>query len=480
MGRMKNNVADGGNKYSVLFVTTVAPLLTAFMVSSLNVAIPSIVNEFSISIVAQNWIPMANLLPSTALLVPLGKLADIYGGKRIFTAGVVLYTFSCLLLAFSTSWLQLVGFRVLQGVSAAMILATVLAIITVTFPPEERGKALGVNVAAIYVGFSLGPLLGGILTQQFGWRTVFWFNVPFGIITGILSFSKLENSQFKDVSEKFDAKGSVVYCAALIALTFGFSNVYEFCGLITFVLGFIFLLIFVLWEKRIDNPILDIKLFRSNVLFALSNLAALINYGAFFTVSYLISLYLQYVGRFTPQDAGFVLIAQPIVQVAFSPLAGWLSDKFEPRSVTSLGMALTTAGLFLLVNLSEDVFVEYILFCLVLLGLGFSLFASPNANATMSSVDKEFYGVASATLATMRSVGSNFSVGIVKLIFALLIGDVQIKPGAVPTSLFMNSLKVAFTVFTLLCAAGVFVSAARGNVHDKDKVYEKISQRKFC
>jgi EmrB/QacA subfamily drug resistance transporter len=470
MYRVRNNIVYSRNKYSVLFVTTVAPFLTAFMVSSLNVAIPSIVNEFSISVVVQNWIPMVYLLPMTAFLVPLGKLADAYGGKKIFTAGVFLYTFSCLLLAISASWLQLVGFRVLQGVGSAMILATVLAIIAVVFPPEERGKVLGVNVAAIYVGFSLGPLLGGILTQQFGWRTIFLFNVPFGVITGIISFSKLENAKAKNLGEKFDLKGSIFYCAALFGLTFGFSNVYELYGLITFVFGLLFLLIFALWERKIVDPVLDVNLFKKNVLFALSNLAALINYGAFFTVSYLLSLYLQYVGGLTPQDAGFILIAQPLVQVAFSPLAGWLSDRFEPRLVASSGMALTTAGLFFLVNLGECVFVEYILFCLVLLGLGFSLFASPNANATMSSVNKEFYGVASATLATMRSVGSSFGVGVVKLIFALLIGDVQIKLGAVPTLLFMNSLKISFTVFLLFCTAGVFISVSRGNVHGKNRV----------
>jgi len=208
--------------------------------------------------------------------------------------------------------------------------------------------------------------------------------------------------------------------------------------------------------------VLDIDLFRQNRVFAWSNVAALINYAATFAVAFLLSLYLQYVKGLSPQGAGFVLVASPVVQAIFSPSAGRLSDRIEPRIVASTGMGLTALGLLLLVFVTEQTGLGFIVGSLALIGFGFALFSSPNTNAVMGSVEKKCYGVASAILATMRQTGMMLSMGLVMLIFAVYLGRVQITPEY--HAAFLKSMHTAFIVCTVLCLGGIFASLTRGKV----------------
>ncbi|GAH61757.1 unnamed protein product, partial [marine sediment metagenome] len=222
------------------------------------------------------------------------------------------------------------------------------------------------------------------------------------------------------------------------------------------------ILIFIRWEMKVKSPVLNIELFKNNPVFTFSNLAALISYSATFAVAFLLSLYLQYTKGLNPQNAGLILLSMPAMQAIFSPLAGRLSDRIEPRIIASVGMGLTTIGLVLLIFLDQNTAIEFILVSLIILGFGFALFSSPNTNAVMSSVDKRFYGVASATLATMRQIGMMLSMGIAMLLFALFIGRVEITPEYYPA--FVSSLKIAFVIFAILCFGGIFASLARGKI----------------
>jgi len=224
------------------------------------------------------------------------------------------------------------------------------------------------------------------------------------------------------------------------------------------------IIIFILWELRQKYPVLNISLFKNNTVFAFSNLAALLNYSATFAVAFLLSLYLQYIKGFSPEHAGLVLIVQPVVQVICSPIAGRLSDKIEPRIVASAGMFLTTAGLIMLVFLGDNSSLFYVLLSLVILGLGFGFFSSPNINAVMSSIDRKHYGIASGTVGTMRLIGQNFSMGMILLLFALFIGSSQITQDYYP--LFLHSMKIAFIISAVLCFSGIFISAARGKTRE--------------
>jgi len=450
------------SKRSALVVATLTSFMTPFMGSSINIALPSIEKEFQIDAVLLSWVATSYLLAAAISLVPFGRLADIYGRKKIFTYGIVVFTISSFLSAISISAHMLILFRVFQGIGSAMIFATGMAILTSVFPPGERGKVLGINVAAVYIGLSVGPFLGGFLTQHFTWRSIFLVTIPLGLIIISLVLSKLKGEWADAKGEKFDLTGSMIYILAIIAVMYGISLLPAMRSLWLILFGLSGILAFVKWEMKIENPVFDLNLFRTNRVFAFSNLAALINYSATFAVAFLLSLYLQFIKELSPQSAGLILISQPIVQAVFSPFAGRLSDRIEPRIIASIGMTLSFVGLFLFTFLNENSTLQFIVVNLILLGFGFALFSSPNTNAIMSSVEKRFYGLASGSVGTMRLLGMMISMGIATLIFAIFIGRVQITIEYYPV--FIKSVKVAFIIFSILCFGGIFASLVRGRL----------------
>ncbi len=447
-------------KRAALISATLASFLTPFMVSSVNIALPSIGREFSMNAVMLNWVATSYLLAAAMFLVPFGRLADIVGRKKIFTAGIIIYTLSSLLAGFSITPEMLILFRVIQGFGSAMVFGTGVAILTSVFPPNERGKVLGINVAAVYIGLSLGPFLGGLLTEYFGWRSIFFVNVPAGLTVIAFILAKLKGEWAEAKGEKFDIAGSFIYCVSLTVLMYGFSLLPGTNGIWLVLFGFAGLFVFIKWQGRVKSPLLNINLFRKNKVFAFSNIAALINYSATFAVSFLLSLYLQYTHGYSAREAGVILVAQPAVMAIFSPIAGRLSDKIEPRIIASVGMALACAGLSVFAFLTATSSITFILTGLIILGFGFALFSSPNTNAVMGAVDKKYYGIAAGTLGTMRLTGQMFSMGVVMIIFALFIGRTKISPANY--SLFQDGVKTSFIVFAALCFVGIFFSLFRG------------------
>jgi EmrB/QacA subfamily drug resistance transporter len=459
---MDDSMGNGTSKGVVLLVATTASFIFPFMGSAVNIALPSLGKELSLDAVMLGWIATAYLLSSATFLVPFGRIADIYGRKKIFICGIVIFTLSSLFAGMASSAHMLISCRVFQGIGGAMLAGTAVALLTTVFPANERGKVLGINIAAAYIGLSLGPVLGGILTQHLGWRSIFFINVPLGLaVIGVVLW-KLKGEWTGAKGEKFDFAGSVIYSLGLVALVYGFTLLPAMLGVWLIVGGIIGLSAFTRWEMRTRSPVLDISLFKNSRGFTFSNLAALINYSATWAVSFLVSLYLQYLKGFSPQSAGLILVAMPAMQAIFSPLAGRLSDRIEPRLIASAGMALTTVGLIIFIFLNKETPVAFIIGNLLLMGFGFAFFASPNTNAVMSSAPKTAYGVASATLATMRQVGMVFSMGVAMLLFALYMGRVQITPEYY--SLFQESMKTSFIIFAILCFGGIFASLARGKV----------------
>jgi len=450
---------------AVLVAATVAAFLTPFMGSTINVALPTIGRELQMDAVLLGWVNTAYLIAAAMSLVPFGRIADIYGRKKVFAWGTLLFTLSSLLAGFANSAAMLIALRVLQGISGGMIFGTSVAILTSVFPPGDRGRVLGINVAAVYVGLSVGPFVGGLLTEHFGWRSIFYTNVPLGLIVLALILWKLKGDWAMARGEKFDLTGSVIYGITLLGITYGLSTLPELLGVWLILVGVVALVAFVWWEMRAKSPVLDVRLFRNNAVFAFSNVAALINYGATFAVSFLLSFYLQYIKGFTPETAGLILISAPVVQAVVSPAAGRLSDRVQPRILASVGMALAVVPLAVFAFLGYETPLALVVGSLCLLGFGFALFSSPNTNAVMSSVENRSYGVAAATLATMRQVGMTLSMGIAMMLFAVYIGRVQIT--AEHYDAFLRSERTAFIVFACLCFAGVFASLARGRVVGK-------------
>lgn len=456
-------MSDASTKRTALLVAVLASFLTPFMVSSVNIALPVMGRELGMDAVLMSWVPTSYLLAAAMFLVPFGRLADIHGRKRVFAAGIIIYTAASSLIAGIDTVGPLLALRVVQGFGSAMIFGTGLAIVTSVYPPAERGRVLGINVAAVYVGLSLGPFLGGLLTQQFGWRSIFLANVPAGVLALYVIVRHLPGEWAEAKGERFDLGGAVLYAVSLVTVMYGLTLLPAWSGALLVLFGLCWIGAFILWELRAESPLLDMRLFTTNVTFSLSNVAALINYSATFSVSFLVSLYLQYLKGFTPRAAGVVLVAQPVVMAAFSPLAGRLSDRIEPRIVASIGMGFTALGLGLFAFLDAGSPLWFIVLSLVVIGFGFALFSSPNTNAVMSSIDRRSYGVGSAMLGTMRLTGQMLSMGFVMVLFALVIGRVRITPDLYP--LFLKSLKAVFLLSAVLCTAGIFASLTRGRVH---------------
>jgi len=458
---------ESTSKKTVLFVATFAAFLTPFLGSAVNLALPSIGKDLNATAIGLGWVISSFILSSAIFLLPFGRLADIIGRKKVFSTGILLFTISTFLIIFSQSITGLIILRIFQGLASAMIFGTSLAIITSVYQPGERGKAMGINITAVYLGLSLGPIIGGILTQYFGWRSIFAFLVPFGIISLILIKKKIKTEWAESSGEKFDWRGSVIYGIALSSFMYGFSILPSTPGWIFLAAGLITAIVFVLYEKKIRNPVFDIQLLLQNRVFAFSGIAALINYSATSAIGFFISLYLQYLKGFDARTAGLIMISWPITMTLLSPVAGKLSDRKNPGVIASAGMGITAAGLILLCFFRETTPTYAVVLLLILMGIGFGLFSSPNSNAIMSSVEKRHLGVASGVVGTMRMVGQMMSMGIAMMLISLYIGKQPISPATYPG--LIAAMRTGFMIFSVLSVFGIFASLARN---------EKLSNKK--
>ncbi len=450
-------------KHIVLFIAVFAGFITPFDSSSVNIALPTIGSAFHMDAISLSWVATVYLLTSAVFLVPFGKIADIYGRKRVFLYGIGLFTIASFAMTLVPSAGALILVRALQGIGGSMIYGTSVAILTSVYPPGERGRALGIYITAVYMGLSLGPFLGGLLTTSFGWKSIFLVNIPLGTLACLLTAVYLKQEWAECQGEKLDLPGSALYGLSMVTMMYGFSILPHITGIILTSTGFLLVLAFIGFEHRQKTPVLDIRLFSASRVFAFSNLAALINYSATYAVSFLLSLYLQFSKGFSPQYAGFVLVAAPVCQMIISPFSGKISDRVNSQIIASVGMAFCAFGLFLFVFVNDDTPIWFILAALIILGSGFGLFTSPNTNAIMSSVEKRYYGVASGIVGTMRLLGQMFSMGITMVLFSLIIGRVEITSRYYPA--FMTTMHVGFLLFTVLCIIGIFASLARGNAN---------------
>lgn len=460
-------MTDTATRRAVLITASISSFLVPFMASSITVALPAIGGEFTMDAVLLGWVPTSYLLTSAMFLLPLGRVADIYGRKKVFLCGTVVYTIGSLVSALATTGFMLILCRVVQGIGSAMMFSTSIAILTSVYPRDQRGSAIGINTASVYTGLSLGPFLGGFLTQHLGWRSIFYLNVALGVIVVVLILQRLKGEWAEARGERLDLAGSVLYGLMLLLVMLGLSRLPSSSGTGLLVAGAISVAAFFYVEARTSSPVLDVRIFRSNPVLAFSNLAALIHYSSTYGVTFLMSLYLQYIKGLSAQSAGMVLISQPLIMALFSPLAGRLSDRIEPRVIASLGMALTCLAIFMLSRIGDNTGLPFIVFSLVALGWGFAFFSSPNANAIMSSVEPRYLGVASGTMATMRVLGQMLSMGLAMMTFSLIIGEVGITPAVYP--LFLRAAKIALAVSGTLCFFGIFSSLARGKVRREDR-----------
>jgi EmrB/QacA subfamily drug resistance transporter len=441
------------NKNLILVIATASSFILPFLVSSVTVALPTIGRHFNMPAVTMSWVSTAYFLAIAILQVPLGRLSDIFGRKKLFMMGLVLATFASFLGGFASSVMLLIISRVLQGIGAGVTSNNSVAMVVSIFPGAERVKAIGISQSGTYLGLTLGPLAGGVLTEHLGWQSIFFISGGLGVILIILAFYGLRAEWREASGEKFDITGSIAYMIGIALFMYGFSSLPGVTNIILVIAGIIGLIFFAWWEMRAKSPVFEISLFRKNRVFVLSNLAALITYISTYAVSFLLSLYLQYTKGFSPEKAGLVLIASSILMTVFTLLSGFISQKIAPLVVATIGMAFNCGALIMLIFPGNNTSMWYIILALALYGTGIGLFVSPNTNAIMGSVEKRVFAVASATLGTMRTVGMMLSMGITMILFSVYIGQAEITQPYYPQ--FLTSFHVGFIVFSVLGFGGL-------------------------
>lgn len=445
---------------STIFVVVITAFITTFTGSALNLSIPSIGTEFHASASSVGWIVTGYILAAAVLSVPFGRLADLTGRKRILVTGILIFALCSGGAVFAQSMAILLLFRVVQGIGAAMIFSTNIAVLISVFSPDKRGKVLGYSIASTYIGLSAGPVVGGVLNHYLGWRSIFVLTFVISAIVFLTAAKKLPASKAECQGQGVDFLGNLLYVLMITLIMFGLSTISTlFFAKYLVIAGVLLFVLFVLHELRTKYPIVEVRLFAHNIGYSFSNLAALMNYGATFALGYLLSIYLQMVMGYDSQIAGLILISQPLMMAILSPYAGRLSDRISPFKLASFGMGLCALGLFSFIFISENYPFPLIIVNLLVVGVGFAFFSSPNTNAVMACVEKKDYGVASSILSTMRSIGHSASMAIVTFIFAKQMGDVTL--GEAEPNLLVETMHLSFLVFTCVCAVGIFISLKR-------------------
>ncbi len=406
-------------RWRVLGATAIGAFIAPFDGSVVAIALPRIGPALHLSFVGALWVQLIYLLVLTVALIPAGRLADTWGGLRLYRIGLVVFALASAAAGLSTSTEWLLAARCIQGLGAALLSATSTALVTEAFPQSERGKALGLNVTAVYLGLALGPALGGLLTEQVGWRSIFYVNVPVAAASLALGWGLVSRRHAARPRTRagFDLPGLGLLVIALAAGMAGVSLAPIWgwtapASLALMLAGATGVIVLVAWESGRADALLDVGLFRRSRLFATANLAALANYVAFSAVTVLTSVFLEVVSGRSPEQAGLVLVAAPAAMVALSWLAGRASDVFGSRWLSSGGMAVIAAGLVMLSQLPAQPVMPELVGELVVVGVGMAAFSSPNTSAVMGSVPRAQLGVASGMLGTMRFLGQALSIGV--------------------------------------------------------------------
>ena len=447
-----NVLKKGSSKNLIVFLAAFTSFLSAFSTSAIAVALPAIATQFSVDAIFQNWLAMAFLLAIAVFSVPFGKLSSKFGLKKFFMLGIIVLLLASIGASLSFSPDSLMFFRVIQGIGAAMLNVAGFALITEALPPQERGKGIGLTISSVYIGLTIAPVIGGILTQNLGWQSIFYIVVPFLLIPLVLTLLKVKEEWVTGRDDPFDFVGTIVYSVGILLLMYGFTILNTMNGVILTVLGIAILAGFTIWELRQKFPVFHVELFK-NARFSSSALAALISYLATFMVAYILNYHLQYIEGFDPQITGILLIVTPALMAIIAPFSGNLSDKFEPQKLSAIGMGFVTVAIFILIFLEKGTPIEVIILAMVLQGIGYGIFSSPNTNSIMGAVPRKFAPLASATVSTVRVIGQTMSLGILTVIFAIVMGSVQIVPKYFP--LLTQSSQIACIISTILCIIAV-------------------------
>ena len=446
-------------KRTVLAASCLAIFVNPLAGTMLNLALSAIQADFGCSEHQLGWVASIYFIVSVMFILPAAKIADIFGKKVVFLTGAVIAAAGVILSMSSPNIHALYFFRGVTGVGMAAISSTSVSMISDVYEPHERGLALAINTACVYVGSSIGPTLGGVITEFAGWRYIFLILVPFLVLAFICMF-RFSHTIKSTPDGHFDIKGTVVYGTGVGVLMFGVISLPAVHGIAMIIAGTAVLIGFLFLETKESNPIMRLGLFK-NMRFSRSMLALFLNYAASYGVTFFMSRYLQEIGALSPTEAGLIMMSQSVVQVIFTLWAGKIVTSMDMRILPTIGMLVTSAALIMMMFITETLNVPLIIVSLMVLGAGLGLFSSPNVTAIMSYVKKEEYNNTSGLIATVRQFGMTMSMGIATCLISVFLGtETVLEPSNYGT--FMDILMYAWCIWLAFCLIGALFSWFRG------------------
>ncbi|MDU0355024.1 MFS transporter [Paraglaciecola aquimarina] len=448
-----------------LIIVCLGSIIGPLGMASVNVAIPDLAADLHANAKMVSWLPTLFILSSVVFMLPAGKLADNYGRKSVYASGLALNAFASFMCALGDSIEWVLFWRFVQGGASSMIFATGIAIITSVTPAAKRGAALGIASACIYVGLTIAPAVGGWLTELWGWRAVFLFQVPLVVALLTLIALRLTGEWKNQHKTRFDWWGTGIFALFASSLVYGLSVLPTLLGVVMLALSAGSLSLFVLHQSRSRRPLIRVQMFRDNRVFSLSLCTSLLMYASNFPLVFLMSLYLQYVKGLSPLHAGQVILVQALSMAIMAPIAGKLADKVQARLIATLGCVIVACGLLVLSQISIQTSMGYIVTSLLLIGFGFGLFSTPNNNAIMGAVQQHEVGVASATLNLSRTIGNLFGMSLVNLMVHYYLGDAQFTAEQPPA--LVHTFEIALLMSLTFVAIACVTSTLRGRAGNK-------------
>ncbi len=407
-------LSDGNRRWWTLGAMSFALFMVMLDNTAVNVALPSIQADFGASLSALEWTVNAYTLTFAVLLVTGGRLGDIFGRRRMFLAGVVVFSLASATIGFAPSEGWLIASRAIQGIGAAFMMPGTLSIITNAFPPEERGKAIGTWAGVSAIALAIGPLLGGWLTEDVSWRAIFFLNLPVAVGAVIVTLFAAEESRDETVGRQVDVPGIAGMTVALTALVFALVEGNAWGWGSPGILGLLALSVaafvaFVAVERRAAAPVVDFEALRSKQFLGANVVAFMVSFGML-AMFFFLALYMQNILGYSPLEAGVRFLPSTVVIIFAGPISGRLADRFGPRPLMVAGMLITASSLLWQSRIEVDTSYAFLAPAFVLMGLGMGLVMSPMSMAAMNAVDRSKAGVASGTLSMFRMVGGTFGV----------------------------------------------------------------------
>ncbi|MCL4294984.1 MAG: MFS transporter [Anaerolineae bacterium] len=450
-------------KWWILLAIGVGSFMTALDGSVVNIILPVVSRAFNSDVATVEWVVTVYLLVVSSLLLSFGRLGDMRGHKLVYISGFLVFVVSSALCGLASSIGFLIVARALQALGGAMLLANSPAILTKNFPPQQRGQVLGLQATMTYLGLTVGPSLGGWLTSEYGWRAVFYINLPVGLLALLLSLYFIPLDSGAERAERFDLAGAITFMAGLVALLLGLNQGHAWGWSSPAILGLlaaavVLLAVFLFIERRVSSPMLDLTLFRVP-LFSASTASAVFNYICLFTGLFLLPFYLIQARGLSPAQAGLILTAQPIIMAIMAPLSGTLSDRMGARLLSTLGMGIMALGLFLLAQVNATSPLSYVALSLATVGFGTGVFISPNTSALLGAAPLHRRGIASGIMATARNMGMVLGVGLAGAVFTTVQAQAHAAGSATAT---YEGIRAGFLVAVGVALVGMLTSAVRG------------------